>query len=56
VDAGELLFKREPDGLLYATFVRQRNPIARAIWARVETTHQQVVRSILAHAARRAER
>ncbi len=54
--SGELLFKREPDGLLFATFVRQRNPVARAIWARVETTHQQVVRSILTHAARRAGR
>jgi hypothetical protein len=54
--SGELLFKREPDGLLFATFVRQQNPIARAVWARIETTHQEVVRSLLAHAARRAGR
>ncbi len=54
--SGELLFKREPDGLLFATFVRQQNPIAQAVWARIETTHQQVVRSLLAHAARRAGR
>jgi hypothetical protein len=52
--SGELLFQREPDGLLFATFVRQRNPVARAIWARVEATHQEVVRSLLGHAARRA--
>ena len=29
----ELLFKRERDGLLFATFVQQRNPLARTIWA-----------------------
>lgn len=51
----ELLFRSEPGGLLFATFVQQENPAARAVWARITSTHQQVVRSLLDHAARRAE-
>jgi hypothetical protein len=47
----ELLFKREPDGLLFATFVQQRNSLVRAIWARVVPVHQRTVRSLLVHAA-----
>jgi hypothetical protein len=50
---GELLFRTEPDGLLFATFVQQRNPAARAVWARIEHHHRRVVRSLLDHAARR---
>jgi hypothetical protein len=50
---GELLFRREPDGLLFATLIQQRNPVARAVWARITGTHQHVVRSLLAHAANR---
>jgi hypothetical protein len=49
----ELLFKRERHGLLFATFVQQRNPVARALWARVVPAHQRTVRSLLAQAARR---
>jgi len=30
---GELLFMREPGGLLFATFVQQKNCVARAVWA-----------------------
>ena len=48
----ELLFKREGDGLLFATFVQQRNSLARAIWARVVPVHQRTVKSLLTHAAR----
>jgi hypothetical protein len=44
---GELLFKREPDGLLFATFLRLKNPIARAVWARTEPGHRRVVRHLL---------
>jgi Protein of unknown function (DUF2867) len=47
----ELLFKRERDGLLFATFVQQRNSLVRAIWARVVPVHQRTVRSLLVHAA-----
>jgi hypothetical protein len=50
---GELLFRREPDGLLFATFIRQSNPVARAVWGAIMTTHQEVVGSLLTHAARR---
>jgi hypothetical protein len=50
---GELLFKRERHGLLFATFVQQRNPVARAVWARIAARHRQVVRSLLTQAARR---
>lgn len=48
----ELLFKREGDGLLFATFVQQRNSLARAVWARVVPVHQRTVKSLLTHAAR----
>ena len=51
---GELLFRPEPRGVLFATFVQQDSPAARARWARVAPTHQRVVRSLLTHAARRA--
>lgn len=47
---GELLFAREPRGLLFATFVEQDNAVARALWARVEAAHVQVVRRVLARA------
>lgn len=48
---GQLLFASQPDGLLFATFVEQTNPIARALWAAITPRHQQVVRSLLRHAA-----
>jgi hypothetical protein len=47
----ELLFQREQDGLLFATFVQQRNSLVRAIWARVVPVHQRTVQSLLVHAA-----
>jgi hypothetical protein len=50
---GQLLFRGEPDGLLFATFVQQTNPLARALWAAITPRHQHVVRSLLTHAARR---
>jgi Protein of unknown function (DUF2867) len=50
---GELLFVSEPGGLLFATFVQQNNPLARTIWVAITETHQQVVQSLLVHAARR---
>ncbi len=51
---GELLFRRERDGLLFATFVQQMNPFARAVWPRIAPKHRRVVRSLLARAAPRA--
>jgi hypothetical protein len=50
---GELLFRSEPDGLLFATLIQLTNPVARSVWARVTDTHQQVVLSLLRHAAGR---
>ena len=50
---GELLLKKEDDALLFATFVAQRNLIARAVWAVTEPVHVRVVRDILAQAGRR---
>jgi hypothetical protein len=51
--SGELLFRREPDAMVFATLVMLRHPAARAGWARIEARHQDVVRSLLEHAARR---
>jgi len=50
---GELLLKKEDDALLFATFVAQRNLIARAVWAVTEQVHVRVVRDILVQASRR---
>jgi hypothetical protein len=50
---GGLLFKRERHGLLFATFVQQKNPVVRAVWARIAPRHQRVVRSLLTQAAAR---
>ncbi len=54
--SGQLLFKRESDGMLFATFARLGNPAAGAVWGRTEATHRAVVRSLLGHAARRCDR
>jgi hypothetical protein len=50
---GELLLKKHDGALLFATFVAQRNLIARAVWALTEPVHVRVVRDILAQASRR---
>jgi hypothetical protein len=44
---GQLLFKRERDALLFATFVQHHNPIARAVWAATEPRHVPIVRDLL---------
>lgn len=53
---GELLFRRDPktESLLFATFVQLGNPVVRRIWAGITVRHQEVVRSLLTHAARGA--
>jgi hypothetical protein len=51
----ELLFCRQPDGLLFATFVGERSRLARALWPRVIPSHQRIVTSLLAHGARRLD-
>lgn len=50
---GQLLFRGEPRGLLFATFLQQGNPATRALWAAFTPRHLHVVRSLLTHAARR---
>lgn len=50
---GELLFRSQPEGLLFATFVQQTNPITRALWAAITPRHQDTVRSLLTYAAGR---
>ena len=50
---GELLLKKEDGALLFATFVAQRNLVARAVWAVTEPVHVRVVRDILDLASRR---
>lgn len=50
---GELLFKRERDALLFATFVQHCNPFARAVWAATETRHVPIVRALLESATDR---
>jgi hypothetical protein len=47
---GELLFKCEPEALLFATFVHHANHMARAVWAAVEPTHVRIVRQLLERA------
>ena len=53
---GQLLFRSDGTDLLFATFVQQDNPAARAVWGRIEHQHRFVVRSLLRHAARREAR
>jgi hypothetical protein len=45
----ELLFAREPEGVLMATFMRHEGPTARALWAATEHVHRATVRRVLGH-------
>lgn len=46
----ELLFKRQRETLLFATFVQEQNGFARALWAGLGPPHRRVVRYLLEHA------
>ncbi|WP_174522745.1 MULTISPECIES: hypothetical protein [Mycobacterium] len=48
----ELVLRREHGGLLFATLVRHNNAFVRAVWATIETSHVQTVRSLLERARR----
>jgi hypothetical protein len=50
---GQLLFRTDPEGLLFATFIQQNNPLVRSLWAKITQRHQRVVQSLLVHAGRR---
>ncbi|MEP7024370.1 MAG: hypothetical protein ABJB47_11330 [Actinomycetota bacterium] len=52
--SGELLFERQQDALLFATFVQLEHRVARIVWARTEARHRQVVQSLLEHASKPA--
>jgi hypothetical protein len=52
----ELLFRRQDDGLLFATFLRLGNPLVRLLWAGVAPGHRRVVSRLLERAARREGR
>ena len=47
----EVLFKREPKGLLAATLMKFNNPIARAFWGRFSSRHRKVLRHLLRQVA-----
>jgi hypothetical protein len=49
----ELLFRPEPDGLLFATFIGFRNPLMRVVWAPIGPPHRRVVPALLRRAAGR---
>jgi hypothetical protein len=48
----ELLIERRERELLFSTFVRQENLLARAVWAATEPLHVPVVRRVLEGGAR----
>jgi hypothetical protein len=52
----ELLFRPEPDGLLFATFIERRTPLARATWAPIGPGHRLIVPELLARAPGRLSR
>jgi hypothetical protein len=49
----ELLFRPEPGGLLFATFIQQRNPFVRLLWAPIGPPHRRVVPALMRRAAGR---
>jgi hypothetical protein len=51
---GEVLFKREPDALLFATFIELQNPGARGAWTATAPGHRQIVRHLLEQACERS--
>jgi hypothetical protein len=51
---GELLVKRQPDTLLFSTFVQHDHRLARTVWAGVEPAHVPIVRRVLEQAALRS--
>jgi hypothetical protein len=51
--SAELLLKRHEHGLLYATLLQHKNPIAGALWAGVAPVHRPIVRYVLEQGSRR---
>jgi hypothetical protein len=49
----EVLCVRESDAVVVGTLVQLRNPVARAVWACIESHHRRVVRHLLRSAGER---
>jgi hypothetical protein len=49
--SGELLFERQRNSLLFATFLQLDNPIARAVWAGIAAGHRRTVQHLLEQAS-----
>jgi hypothetical protein len=49
----ELLLRREPGALLFATIMQLKNPLVRPFWARFSPQHRRVVRHLLRQLDRR---
>jgi hypothetical protein len=49
----EVLCLREPDALVVGTLVQLRNPVARTVWACIESHHRKVVRHLVRSAGER---
>jgi hypothetical protein len=47
----EVLFQRRRRSVLFATFLQQQNPIARAVWTAFAPVHRRAVRTLLAGSA-----
>lgn len=52
--SGELLFRPDPGGLLFATLAERKNPAARAIWAPIAPLHRRIIPALLRRAAARS--
>lgn len=52
---GELLYMRMSEGILFATFIQQRNPVAKAVWASIASGHRRIVAEMLGRAAERLQ-
>jgi hypothetical protein len=52
----ELLVKRCERSLLFDTFVQKSNPLARAVWAGIQPTHERVLPRLLTQFRRRIDR
>jgi hypothetical protein len=48
--SAEMLFVRQQDALLYASFLQLHTPIARAVWGALSPLHRQTARSIFRQA------
>jgi hypothetical protein len=49
----ELLFRPEPGGFFFATFIQQRNPFVHMLWAPIGPPHRRIVPALMRKAAGR---